>query len=343
MEVKRSSPSGAWMAVLLVLALAGIGAYIYQLAQGMGVTGLGQQVVWGLYIAGFFTAVAAGAGLLALKAIDSYIPLLSAKSRVRVLALSLASFVAGGLLIAMDVGNPLQLWRMVTALRFSSMMTWDFWLLAVAALVVVFDLLGGARQSKTLAAVEILVALVVVGAEGGMLATLAARTLWAGGGTLFSFLLSATIAGLALAVIVLPEKPSLVPVLVTALIANLLLVGAEALIAFLSQDARTVGEAYHILVGQAAPAFWLHLAGGLVLPLVLLLLHVAPEWAAGLAVFGVVAEKAWLLEAGLIVPWVLPEQGGYSATWPEYLALIGVAALAVLIYLQFSRVGKALD
>ncbi len=343
MEVKRPSSSGAWTAVLLVLAMAGIGAYVYQLAQGMGVTGLGQQVVWGLYIAGFFTAVAAGAGLLALKAIDSYIPLLSAQSRVRVLALSLASLIAGGLLIAMDVGNPLQLWRMITALRFSSLMTWDFWLLAVAALVVVFDLLGGARRNKTLAGIEILAALVVVGAEGGMLATLAARTLWAGGGTLFSFLLSATIAGLALALVVLPEKRVLVPALATALIANLLLVGAEALVAALSQDVRTVGEVYHILVGQAALAFWLHLVVGLVLPLILLLLRIAPEWAAGLAVFGVVAEKAWLLEAGLIVPWVLPEQGGYSATWPEYLALIGVVALAALIYLQFSRVGKTTD
>jgi len=325
MEVKRSSPAGLWMAALLVLALAGIGAYIYQLIQGMGVTGLDQQVVWGLYIAGFFTAIAAGAGLLALRAISVFIPLFSPQSRLRILTLSLAAFIAGGLLIAMDVGNPLQLWRVVTAFRFSSLLTWDFWLLAVAGLLALVDLLSGARQSKLLAGIEILAALAVVGAEGGMLSTLAARTLWAGGATLFSFLLSAAIAGFSLAIIALPKTQRLVP----ALVANLLLVGAEVLVAALSQDARTVGEIYHILVGQAAPAFWLHLVAGLILPLGLLLFRTAPEWAAGLAILGIVAEKAWLLEAGLIVPWVLPVQG--------------VVSLAALIYLLVSRSAKAVD
>jgi molybdopterin-containing oxidoreductase family membrane subunit len=343
MDVKRSSPAGLWMAALLVLALAGIGAYIYQLIQGMGVTGLDQQVVWGLYIAGFFTAIAAGAGLLALRAVSVFIPLFTPQSRLRILTLSLASFIAGGLLIAMDVGNPLQLWRVVTALRFSSLLTWDFWLLAVAALIALVDLLGGARQSKLLAGIEILAALAVVGAEGGMLSTLAARTLWAGGATLFSFLLSALIAGFALAIIALPKTQRLVPALAITLVANLLLVGAEVLVAALSQDARTVGEIYHILVGQAAPAFWLHLVAGLLLPLGLLLFRTAPEWAAGLAILGIVAEKAWLLEAGLIVPWVLPVQGGYSATWPEYLALIGVVSLVALVYLLVNRSTKVAD
>ena len=57
-----------------VLAVIGLAAWIYQLIAGMEVTGLGQQVVWGAYIAAFFTAAGAGAGLLALAGVNAYRP-----------------------------------------------------------------------------------------------------------------------------------------------------------------------------------------------------------------------------------------------------------------------------
>ena len=44
-------------------SLVGLAAWVYQLSKGMVVTGLSQQISWGLYIAGFFTAAGAGGGL----------------------------------------------------------------------------------------------------------------------------------------------------------------------------------------------------------------------------------------------------------------------------------------
>ena len=53
MNKQEGFPAGVMIASI-VLAVIGIGAWIYQLVQGMAVTGLGNQVVWGMYIAGFF-------------------------------------------------------------------------------------------------------------------------------------------------------------------------------------------------------------------------------------------------------------------------------------------------
>ena len=39
-----------------VLVVVGLVAWIVQLSQGMSVLGVGQIVVWGMYIAAFFTA-----------------------------------------------------------------------------------------------------------------------------------------------------------------------------------------------------------------------------------------------------------------------------------------------
>ena len=49
-------------AVLAVLSVAGIGAYIFQLAGGLAVTGMSNGVSWGLYITMFMFFVGLSAG-----------------------------------------------------------------------------------------------------------------------------------------------------------------------------------------------------------------------------------------------------------------------------------------
>ena len=77
-SVKKVNPV---LIVAILLALAGIVAWIYQLIVGMQATGLGQQIVWGLYISAFFTAVGAGAALLALTGVSEFVPLFQATNR----------------------------------------------------------------------------------------------------------------------------------------------------------------------------------------------------------------------------------------------------------------------
>ena len=199
-SVKKVNPV---LIVAILLALAGIGVWVYQLIVGMQATGLSQQVVWGLYISAFFTAVGAGAALLALTGVSEFVPLFQATNRARNMCLALSSFIIGALLIVLDVGNPLNIWRVMTAFQLSSWMTWDFWLLVIAGVVALVYLLSAQnnRAQKVLGILGILAGIAVVVVEGWMLSSQAARPMWGSGMTVASFLLGAAIAGLSIALI----------------------------------------------------------------------------------------------------------------------------------------------
>ena len=314
----------------IILAVVGIGAWVYQLTAGMQVTGLGNQIVWGLYIAAFFTAVGTGAGLLVLTGVSEYVPVIPSEKRVRTLYLSFSSLVVGGLLITLDVGNPVQIWRIVTAFKFSSMMTWDFWLLAIAAVVVLVYLLAarGNKVQKVWGMLGILAGMVVVIVEGWMLSAQAAHPMWGSGLTVLTFLLGAGIAGISVALLGDMTNEKLLGWLKVALGLSLLFAVVEVLTGLVGGEE----EISLVLTGFAAPAFWLQLVVGLLVPMALLARKTSVGLAAILAIFGVLAEKVWMLAAGSAVPWMPGQQGVYSPSWVEIVAVIGMVAIGVLIY-----------
>ena len=324
--------SNVALIVTCIIALAGIGAWIYQLIVGMQTTSLGQQIVWGLYISVFFTAIGAGAALLALTGVSEFIPLFPVSARARNLALSLASFIIGALLIAMDVGNPIRLWRVITAFRFSSGMVWDFWLLIVAGVVALVYLLvvKGTKPQKALAIIGILTGAAVVIAESWMLSTEAVHShpMWGSVFTVVTFLLGAVIAGMSIALVAGSAGPGLQGWLQVALWLSLVFLVLDVLTGLVGESA----EIGLVLAGFAAPFFWLQIIVGLILPIVLLM-RKTYLWLAGiLAVFGVVAERVWSLAAGQAIPRLELPQGIYFPSWVEIIAVIGMVALGMLIY-----------
>jgi molybdopterin-containing oxidoreductase family membrane subunit len=336
---KKSTFATPGVIVALLATAAGIAAWIYQLGSGMRVTGLSQEIAWGAYIAAFFTAVGAGAGLLALAGLAEFIPGL-AGVRGRSLALALACFVAGGLFITLDIGAPAQVWRIIAAFRFSSLMTWDFWLLALAALaalVYLFAVRGGGAQ-KALGALGILAAVAVVAVEGWMLSSLAARPLWGSGLTLATFLVGAAVAGLGVALLAgVPQGEKLRGALLAALALSLALAASEALTGLVGGKP----EARLILAGFPAPWFWLHVLAGLAAPIWLLVRKVNLPLAGLLAALGVLAEKVWTLTAGESSRWLDLPPGSYFPTWVELTALIGVIGAAYLVYRAVQAAVKA--
>ena len=341
---RGSAPLPMGSLALLFVALAAIGvAWGLQLSQGLQVTGLSQQVVWGLYIAGFFVAAGTGAGLVALAALGEFRPALGTERRRSTLLLALAAFVTAGLLIAMDLGDPLNTWRIATARRFTSLMTWDFWALAAAAVLAFVYLLVAWKQpassgtTKTLGVLAAVAALLLVVAESWLLSALAAHPLWGGGLTLVSFLVAAAVAALGAAVLAWKSAaPRFGRWLGVALGVSLLLVLAEVLTLALSSAPRSAEEVAALLSGDVSPLFWAYIVVGLALPLALLV------WAKGtsrlpvvaaLALIGVVLQKLWLLVAGQTVPWLALPPGSYWPTWVEVVGLLGAAALVAGLYL----------
>jgi molybdopterin-containing oxidoreductase family membrane subunit len=330
----RGLSAAGWVAVALVVLW--LAAWIYQLSVGLQVTGLGQQVVWGLYIAGFFTAAGAGAGLVAVAVVGGAMGFATALTRVKLLVLALASFIAAGVLITMDVGSPLTMWRLVVGFQFESMMTWDFWLLAltfILTLVLVYQ--KPAAGTSGLGWVTLAAGVVLVAAEGWMLSSLAARPLWSGGQSVVSFLVGAAIGGQALALLVIPSEADgkLKLGLKAMMWLNLVLVAAEVLSGLIGGSPRGTQEMLGVLTSTG---LWLHVIVGLIVPLVLLGRSV--KTAAGLAVLGVLLEKLWYLSAGQQKPWFgeLP-LGSYLPSFIEAVAIIGVVALGALIYRGWSK------
>jgi molybdopterin-containing oxidoreductase family membrane subunit len=329
---KQRVPAPAWVWVLAALWLA---AWIYQLIAGLGVTGLGQQVVWGGYIAGFFTAAGAGVGLVTAAAYSGGGRAARA-TRTRLLTLAASSFIAAGVLITMDVGSPFTLWRLLVAFRFASLMTWDAWLLAIVFVLTVVLLYRKPRRMAGLEWLTVALGVALVAVEAWMLSGEAARSLWTGGRTLVSFLVGAAIAGQGLALLVdgYELRERLRRGLAAMLWLNLFLVVAEALSGLIGGAPRTSAEALAIL---GSGMFWLHLVVGMIVPLALVK-GPAVRTAAALAVLGVLLEKLWYLPAGQEQPWLegIPA-AGYWPSLVEIIALAGVAALAALIYRYWSR------
>ena len=328
--------------MLVLIAAAGLGAWIYQLSQGMRVTGLSQQVVWALYIAAFFCAVGSGAGLLFLVGLSEWKALIPAGKKRLGLMAALASFIAGTLLIMLDVGNPLQVWRIITAGRFTSMMTWDFWLLIVAGITALVYLFQGAKAGggKLLGILAMVTAAAVVVVEGWMLSSTSARPLWAGGATVVSFLLGALSGGLALWILVEKDQPAAAVLgwFRVALIASLVMVAAEVVTRVVGSEPRSASDVANlVLSGTAAPAFWFHILAGLALPLALLIPGRYAKPAAALALAGLLAEKIWMLVAGQATPWLQLPAGTYFFTWVELVTVAGVIAICVLVFLGLQR------
>jgi molybdopterin-containing oxidoreductase family membrane subunit len=326
--------------VLVVLALGGLATWLVELNRGMVDLAIDQQVVWGLYIAGFFTAAGAGAGLLVLAASQAMRPWLAAGQLARLLAAGLACFGVAGALIVMDVGSPLGVWRIAVSGRWTSLMVWDFYLLLaglVVALIAWLSVRGGspARLNGALAVVMALVAIGIVVAESWMLSTQAARPYWESGLTTLGFLAGAAVAAFGLGLLLVDGQPRelMRRGLGWSLAIAVLIVLVDLLAGVLAGNLRAA-EASRLLVTN--PLFWLYLVVGVAIPLLL----VIPRSAAGfplllgaaLAVAGVLLEKTVVLAVGQAQPWLPETISRYLPAWIEIAGVVGLAAAGVVAY-----------
>ncbi|MDR5674618.1 NrfD/PsrC family molybdoenzyme membrane anchor subunit [Halalkaliarchaeum sp. AArc-GB] len=124
-----------WLLALVVLVGAGLAAWLYQLSQGLVVTGMDNVFSWALYIMLFVFFVGLSAGGL----IISSVPKFFHSKRYDSLAalgvlLSFACIVVAGLMIIPDLGRPSQLTGFITSPDFRSPMVWDFGIVVVYGL-----------------------------------------------------------------------------------------------------------------------------------------------------------------------------------------------------------------
>lgn len=122
-----SSGYYAWMFALSVIALFGLNAYCKQFVQGMGVTGMSDQVSWGLYIANFAFLVGVAAA-----AATMVIPVYVYRNRelhdlvIFAHLFAVAAIIMALLFVVVDLGRPDRFHHMMLRFNFPiSMLSWD--------------------------------------------------------------------------------------------------------------------------------------------------------------------------------------------------------------------------
>ncbi len=130
-----------WIGVLLAIAATGFICYLLQLSYGLGITGMGRDVSWGLYIANFtfLVGVAASAVMVVL---PYYLHNVKQFAKITVLGefLAVSAVVMTILFIFVDLGQPA---RVLNVLLYPSPQSILFWDMVVLTIYLILNMLIG--------------------------------------------------------------------------------------------------------------------------------------------------------------------------------------------------------
>ena len=116
-----------WLGVLAVVIAGALAVYIRQFEVGLGITGMGRDVSWGLYI-GQFTFMVGVAASAVMVVLPYYLHDHKEFARVTIFGefLAISSLVMCMLFIFVDMGQPQRLLNIMLYPQPHSMMFWDF-------------------------------------------------------------------------------------------------------------------------------------------------------------------------------------------------------------------------
>jgi Ni/Fe-hydrogenase subunit HybB-like protein len=364
----------AWMGALSMLVLLGINAYARQLVQGLIVTGMSDQVSWGVYIANFtfIVGIAAAAAMLV-------IPVYIYNNRelhdlvIFGELLAVAAILMCLAFVTVDLGRPDRFWHLIPGIgKFNfpgSMLSWDVIVLNGYLLlnVHICGYLLYCRYSGRTPARWFYIPFVFVAIGWAVSIHTVTAFLYVGlGGRPFwnssivgpRFLASAFTAGPALIILALQvirrvtdyrisdrALLTLRSIVQVSMLINVFLLVNEIFKEFYTRNAHVASSRYlyfglhghHALV----PWIWLAITFNLV-SMALLVLPLSKSLkflniACFLAIFGIWLEKGM----GLVVPGFIPSPLGemveYSPSLNETLVCVGIWAFGLLAYTIFLR------
>ncbi|OGQ13731.1 MAG: polysulfide reductase [Deltaproteobacteria bacterium RBG_16_71_12] len=371
----------AWLLACALACLPGAWAYWGQLQDGLVVTGMSDQVSWGVYIANFtyLVGVAAAAVMLV---IPSYVFHNEHTKSVVLLAeaLAVAACLMAMLFVFVDLGRPERGWHLIPMLGRlnwpTSLMAWDvvvvFGYLIFNVVVPFLLLLRRWRGDETplprlavIIGVGIVWAIALHTVTAFLFSANAARPFWHTALLGPRFLTSAFASGPALLLLAfrvvkdvggfpVPRQVYrfLAIVVAVALQINLVMLGAELFTEFYAPTEHGASAAYLFLghEGHVRLVPWIYTAAGMQLAAMVLL--IAPAWnhrlhnivlACALCVVGVWIEKG----LGLIVPGFIPTPIGevleYVPSLTETLVSFSIWAFGALVFTLLAKPAIAIQ
>jgi dimethyl sulfoxide reductase membrane subunit len=292
-DAAGEGPSTAWRVWVGALTgglLVGFGAFVYQWAYGLGVTGLSNTVTWGMYIVAFMFLVGASAGGLIVVAGSELVGTTRFKTLSRLaVVVSVAAVATAAGTILPDLGRPEVAWRMMTQPSFTSPLVWDMAVLTIYLVIGGIDLyllsrpVVPERALRRMAQVALPAAVLVHSVTAWIFGLMVARPFWNTPLLAPMFITSALVSGTALVVLVAlivrrttavrfsgSMLSSLGELMLWFIAADAFLLAAEVLTTLLSGSVEHQHQLQVILTGRLAPLFWTEVLLGVVVPFVVL-------------------------------------------------------------------------
>jgi molybdopterin-containing oxidoreductase family membrane subunit len=304
---------------LALFTLVGMGAWGYQLVNGLAVTGMNNGSSWGLYITCFMFFVGLSAGGLIVASSASVFGVHDYKKVARpAILLSTVCIVAAAAFILVDLGAVQRVFNLILHPYFSSPLMWEVVVITLYLIINIVYIVLMRRPSASERALAVTsrfalpVAILVHSVTAWIFGLQIAKAGWYSAIMAPLFVASALDSGLALLLIVLvilnvtsvfkTEKrllTSLAGLLAACIAVDGFMVGCEVLtMAYPGADATVLAV---MTSGATAPLFWGEIVLGLIVPFCLLVFSrvrenmAAVTLASALVVVGVFFKRAWLL------------------------------------------------
>lgn len=340
--------------VLAVLALVGIGCWIFQLINGLGITGMSNANSWGLYIILFMLFVGLSAGGLIVASSASVFHIEKYKQvALPAVILSTACICVAGMFVLVDLGGIQRIWRILAGANFASPLLWDMCIITIYLVINIVYLVfmtskkpGADRKVAIVSRIALPVAILVHSVTAWIFGLQIAKEGWYSAIMAPIFVASAMDSGLALLLLVLTGMnktgrfktdpklmKSLAGLLATCIAVDAFFIGCELLT--MGYPGAGGAETLAIMAtGATAPFFWFEIIGGLLVPFLILVFAKNRERtglvvaASALVVLGVFAKRVWLLLTSFVTPNVAGAPGITLGTTTAQQGSVGVWSTA---------------
>ncbi|MCE5241956.1 MAG: sulfate reduction electron transfer complex DsrMKJOP subunit DsrP [Syntrophobacteraceae bacterium] len=354
-----------WLMGLLVVMGLGFASYLYQLNNGLTITGMGRDVSWGFYIAQFtfLVGVAASAVMVVL---PYYLHNVKVFGKITILGefLAIASVTMCLLFIVVDLGKPMRLLNVILYPTPNSILFWDMIVLngyLFLNVIIGWNVLEAERKGthypnwvKPLIYISIPWAVSIHTVTAFLYAGLPGRHYWLTAIMAARFLASAFCSGPALLILLSffikkyskfdPGREAinkLSQIMTYAMIISVFFVGLEFFTAFYSQIPTHMHALQYLFVGleghaKLVPFMWMFA----VLAIVALVLLINPKTrnddktlkiACAAVFFSMYLEKGLGLVVAGFIPNAFDQIREYSPTIPELMIALGIWATGVFV------------
>ena len=362
----------AWIFFLGALALVGMYYYLQQFMYGLGITGLGRDVSWGLYI-GQFTFLVGVAASAVMLVIPYYLHDYKTFSKIVILGefLAISAVTMCILFIMADMGQPMRVMNVVLHPTPNSVMFWDFLVLSgylVLNILIGWVTLGSDRKGvpppkwiKPFIYLSVPWAVSIHTVTAFLYAGLPGRHFWLSAIMAARFLASAFAGGPALLIILSlivrkvsrfdPGKEpiqALGKIVAYAMFANVFFLGLEFFTAFYSSIPGHTDSFKYLYIGldghrELVPLMWTSSVFAVV-SLIMLIIPAVRKNEGSLVLACIMLfislwiDKGFGLIIGGLVPNPLEQVRTYWPTMPETWITIGVWSIGFLILSMLYKV-----